>query len=254
MEPPTLLNPSDPNPVRKTAADAVDCPFVLLGDHAGAAIPQSLDDLGLAEADRARHIALDIGVEALGRALSARLGAPFVSQAYSRLVVDCNRDPADSGWIARESDGTRVPGNAAVPAVQRKARRSEIFEPYHRAIEAVLDARNAAGRQTVLVSLHSFTPALGGERRPWQVGVLHDGRRDDFALGVLARLRALGDVVVGDNQPYRMDSTDYTVPRHAYPRGLRYVELEVRQDLLADPAGIAWADGLLGAVLPAAVR
>jgi predicted N-formylglutamate amidohydrolase len=39
---------------------------------------------------------------------------------------------------------------------------------------------------------------------------------------------------IGDNEPYRFDETDYTVPVHACRAGLPYVELEVRQDVLVD--------------------
>lgn len=253
MDPLTLLNPQDPNPVLKSLGGMAASPFVLVGDHAGAAVPAALGELGLSAHDRARHIALDIGVEALGGALARRLGATFVSQSYSRLVVDCNRDPADPAWIAEESDGTAISGNADLSDVEREARRNQIFEPYHRAIGELLDGRAAAGIETVFVSLHSFTPVLGGERRPWEIGVLHDDRRDDFALAVLALLRRRAEPTVGDNQPYRMDATDYTVPRHAFPRNLRYVEMEVRQDLLGGPAGIETIADLLADVLPAAL-
>lgn len=244
-----LLNRQDPNPVRKTVSNAADSPFVLIGDHAGTAIPAALGDLGLSAADRARHIAVDIGVEALGQALSKRLGAPFVSQAYSRLVVDCNRDPDHRGWIAEESDGTPIPGNRDLSREQRTARRVEIFDPYHAAVAKALDTRAAQGRDSVLVALHSFTPVMNGETRPWHVGVLHAGHEDGFAHAVLERLRERSGLVVGDNKPYRMDPTDYTVFRHAFPRGLRYVEIEVRQDLLASEPGVSEISELLGEVI-----
>lgn len=89
-----------------------------------------------------------------------------------------------------------------------------------------------------MVSLHSFTPEIQGRSRPWAVGVLH---RDDSVLSrrVLTLLRAeLGDEA-GDNQPYAMDEVDNTVPLHAGRRGLDYLELEIRQDLIADAAGQA---------------
>jgi predicted N-formylglutamate amidohydrolase len=251
VDPLTLLNPQDPIPVRETAARDGGCPFVLIGDHAGSAIPAALGNLGLSDIDRARHIAVDIGVEALGRALAPRLGAPFVSQAYSRLVVDCNRDPGHAGWIAEASDGSVVPGNLGLSSAQREARRTEIFEPYHRAIAAALDRRE--GRKTVLVSLHSFTPVMNGFARPWEIGVLQHGHEDGFALRVLQALRARRELNVGDNEPYRMDANDYTVPRHAFARGLPYVELEVRQDLLGDAAGVEGFAKLLAKVLPAAL-
>lgn len=229
-----LLNNRDPDPVLKTAVDVTASPFLMIGDHGGVAIPEALGTLGLGKADLARHIALDLGVEELGKSLSARLGAPFLWQAYSRLVCDCNRAPDDSAWMPEISDGTVVPGNRGVDEAGRARRREEIFEPYHRAIGEALDRREAAETETVLLSLHSFTPAMGGEQRPWEVGVLHDGREDDFARAALAWLQANSSYVVGDNQPYRLCEIDFTVPHHAFPRGLRYLELEVRQDVLCD--------------------
>ena len=244
--PSTLLNPSDPHPVRQIAEKSRESMFVLLGDHAGTAIPAALGDLGLSAVDRARHIAVDIGVEALGTALAERLGAQFVSQAYSRLVVDCNRAPGSEGWIAEESDGSVVPGNFGLGAAERAARRSAIFDPYHIAIDEALERRRAASRDTIIVSLHSFTPEMAGRRRPWHIGVLDDGHRDDFALGLLDALQQTG-LTIGDNQPYRMDATDYTVPRHAFARDLRYVEIEVRQDWLV--SSFAEAVGVLSNAL-----
>ena len=65
-------------------------------------------------------------------------------------------------------------------------------------------------------------------------------------LSVLRALRAEGDLVVGDNQPYSVsDDSDYGANVHAEARGLPYVELEIRQDLIADAAGQqAWAQRL----------
>jgi predicted N-formylglutamate amidohydrolase len=227
-----LLAANDPKPVRKTGEVLSNSPFLLVGDHAGRAMPAALQGLGLPESERRRHIAVDIGVRELGLALSTSLDAPFLHQAYSRLVIDCNRDPAHAESIPSSSDGTPIPGNAGLRPANRQARIKDIFQPYHQAIAAALDVRAAVGRETILVSLHSFTPQMNRYARPWHVGVLHDGRRDEFALSVLARLRGQTSWVIGDNEPYRMDQTDYTVPHHAYPRGLRYLELEVRQDLM----------------------
>ena len=56
---------------------------------------------------------------------------------------------------------------------------------------------------------------------------------------MLRNLGARQDVIVGDNEPYVMDDTDYTVPRHASPRDLPYVELELSQAALTMPGGIA---------------
>ena len=237
-------------------------PFVLVSDHAGRAIPQSLGTLGLCDADRARHIAWDTGVAGLGARLSDLLGATLVAQTYSRLVIDCNRRPGHPTSIAPVSDSTPVPGNEGLRPDQRAAREHAIFAPYHAAIAAKLDAMRAAGQPAVLVALHSFTPRLrapsrptpddAGGNRPWHVGVLHN-HDPRFALILRDLFADEGDLVVGDNAPYALsDLDDYTVPVHGEQRGLPHVEIEIRQDLIADEDGeAAWA-ARLARLLPLA--
>ena len=247
-----LLDANDPSPVA-IVNPAGTSPVLFIGDHAGNRIPAALGTLGLAQAQRVRHIAWDIGVRALGEALAARLDAMFVHQVYSRLVIDCNRDPQRVDAVPPVSDETAIPGNAALSAADRARRVEAIHEPYQRAIGDELARRREAGRPGVLVSLHSFTPAMRGRARPWQVGVLHDRGETGLAHAALRWLRADGRWTVGDNEPYQMDNTDHTVPRHAYPVSLPYIEFEIRQDLIDDAAGQqGWADDL-AALLTAVV-
>jgi predicted N-formylglutamate amidohydrolase len=236
-----LLSALDPDPV-KIANAAGRSPFLLTGDHAGNSIPEVLGTLGLADHERRRHIALDIGVAEIGALLAARLDAMFVAQNYSRLVIDCNRDPGSPEAVPASSDETRVPGNEHLEQIARDARIAQIHAPYHGSIADCIDTRSARGTPSILVALHSFTPSLSGDARPWHVGVLHSEGRTDFARALLAALAQETGLMVGDNEPYRMDSTDYSVPRHAFAAGLPYAEIEVRQDLIADIAGqIKWS-------------
>ena len=210
-------------------------------------------ELGLEEADLARHIGWDIGVFALGQRLAQALDSAFISQRYSRLLIDCNRDPVRGDAIPETSDGTTIPGNLALSQADRATRIAGVFKPYHDRIAAELDARAERGIPTIVVALHSFTPVMQGVRRPWQFGVLHLGG-SAFSDAMLARLRSEVDgPEVGDNEPYQMDGVDFTVPHHAIGRGLDYVELEVRQDLLADAAGQQAIAERLARVLPAAL-
>ncbi len=252
----TLLGTEDAAPVVVINPKGASS-FLLIGDHAGNAVPEALGSLGLSDADLARHIGWDIGIGELGALLSTKLDAVFVRQTYSRLVIDCNRSPSQPDLIAEVSDGTGVPGNAGLGEADRAARFREIHTPYQEAIAAEIARRDAAGMTTVLVALHSFTPAMKGalrdQARPWQIGILHDGGDTAFAHALLDVLRAEADLVVGDNEPYRMDLIDYTVPRHAYPERRLYAEIEVRQDLLGSSEGCgAWAERL-ARVLPAAL-
>jgi predicted N-formylglutamate amidohydrolase len=228
-----LLWADDPPPVRVKNAGGRSL-FLLLGDHAGNLVPESLGFLGLGDDDLRRHIALDIGVSQLGAALAEHLDAPFIEQRYSRLVIDCNRAPLSPESVAAVSDGTTIPANEGLPLSARKQRMDEIFNPYHAVI-----AQHLEGREAIVVSLHSFTPSLGGDERPWDIGVLYDGGDTGFAIRFLSLLQASGAWCIGDNRPYTMDETDYTVPRHAYPKRLPYVEIEVRQDHLSTTQGIA---------------
>lgn len=246
----TLLGPTDGMPFHITNT-AGRSSFLLVGDHAGHAVPAKLARLGLADADLARHIALDIGVSALGGRLAKLLDACFIEQHYSRLVVDCNRHADAADALAPVSDGTPVPANRGLDAVARQARLDEIYEPYHRAIAETLVARRQSGQATVLIALHSFTPSLAGAHRPWDIGVLHGGGNDAFARALLAALAAQAGLCIGDNVPYRMDDTDYTVPRHAFAGALPYAEIEVNQRRLADRAGV---DDMAGRLAPALIQ
>lgn len=210
-----------------------------------------MGDLGVGPGDLGRHIAIDIGVQGLGEALARLMDAPFVFQAYSRLVTDCNRDPAREDAIPAASDGIRISGNENLPSAARAARIASIHSPYHAVIANLIDARLSKGQETILLSLHSFTPIMDDIPRPWDVGILHWRGRTDFAHALLAALKAEA-VTVGDNSPYAMDATDYTVPFHAFPRNLRYAEIEIRQDLITNVAAQAsWAELMARAALKA---
>ncbi len=246
-----LIEPDEPDPAALDN-EAGRSPFFLTCDHAGRAIPRRLDGLGLPERERLRHIAWDIGIGAVGGELSRLLDAAVIRQVYSRLVIDCNRDPDVPSSIPEISETTAIPGNRGLSEAARAARRDAVFRPYHDRIAAALDRRAAAGRASVLVALHSFTPVFKGEARPWHAAVLFN--RDPRLARILARLlRAEGGLTVGENEPYAVsDLSDYTVPVHGERRGLPHVEIEIRQDLLADPTGqAAWA-GRLARLLPAA--
>jgi len=236
-----LLAADEPDPVQVLRA-AGSSDLFLTADHAGRVIPRGLGRLGVPESELTRHIAWDIGIRGVTERLSAALDATAVFQTYSRLVIDCNRSPSVPSAMPEVSEHTPIPGNVGLTEDDRAARVAEIFTPYHTRIAALLDARAAEGRRTVYVAMHSFTPTFKGESRAMEVGVLYN-RDVRLAHLLLELLRAEGDLTVGDNAPYAVsDLTDYGVPVHAERRGLAHVEVEIRQDLIADEAGqAAWA-------------
>ena len=241
---PALLGADDPAIFSVHRAQGAS-PFLLLADHAGQQVPRALADLGLPQAELDRHIGWDIGIGGTTRALAERLDAWAIEQTYSRLLIDCNRPLVSPTLIPEVSDHTVVPGNAGLSPAQRQQRIDAIHAPYHARIDAELEARRDAGRPTLLVMMHSFTPVMNGMQRPWHAGVLyHQDTR--FAHALLQALRDEGDLVVGDNEPYSgRDGHGYSIKAHAEKLGLAHALLEIRQDLIADAAGQqAWAERL----------
>ncbi|MDX2103408.1 MAG: N-formylglutamate amidohydrolase [Alphaproteobacteria bacterium] len=240
----SLLSPGDPPPVTVQEYPG-RAPVVVLCDHAGRAVPQALGMLGVEAAAFDRHIAYDIGALSTARHLSRALGATLVASGYSRLVIDCNRCPAEASAMPVVSDGTPVPGNVGLEPEERAARIEGLFRPYHTAIARVLDGFFARGIRPAILSMHSCTPVMDGFQRPWHIGILwgEDGR---IAEPLLTALEAEGDLVVGDNLPYSgRHPAGFTVPTHAVAAKLPHVTFEIRQDLISDEAGCeAWADRL----------
>ncbi len=250
----SLLGPNDPPPFTVVNPNG-QALVVLVCDHASNAIPARLNQLGLSPADLERHIAWDIGAARVTRLLAERFDAPAVLGGYSRLVIDCNRPPGSPTSIAEVSDGTHVPGNKNISDFLIETRVNEVFLPYHYAITRMLAQRwrHGHGRAPALIAIHSFTPVMSGFRRPWHLGVLWN-RDPRLALPLLERFQADPELCVGDNQPYSGREVGYTMDTHGGAAGLPHVEIEIRQDLLADPAGCKrWAT-LVGEVLEAALR
>ena len=248
-----LLDADDPPAFTVHNADGAS-PFVLIADHAGQRIPARLGDLGLPREELDRHIGWDIGIAGVTERLSRKLDAFAILQTYSRLVIDCNRPLHAPGSIVTTSDGTRVPGNLDLDDEARAARALEIFAPYHARITAELDLRVARTESPVLIAMHSFTPVFAGFARPWHAGVLYH-RDTRLAHALLHALRAEPGLDVGDNEPYAIsDDSDFAIPVHGEQRGLLHVELEIRQDLIADEAGQElWAERL-ARLLPPLLR
>ena len=236
-----LLAADEPAPVLEIGRERRSS-FLIAVDHASRRLPRRLGDLGLPSAELERHIAWDIGALEVARRVAAALDAPLLASNYSRLVIDCNRDPRVASSIPTVAESVEVPGNVALSDEEITARRVEIFQPYHDRLRERLDERRRAGRPTILVSQHSMTDVFKGARRAMHAAVLYNRDRR-FAGRVLEVLRREPGLTVAENEPYFMsDETDYTIPQHGEARGLPHVEIEIRQDLIRDEAGqSAWA-------------
>ena len=228
-------------------------PVILLCDHAGYVVPDDVGELGISRVNLMRHIGWDIGAAAVTRALATRLEATALFNHVSRLVIDVNRRPRTVTSIPPISDGCVIPNNQHLnkAAVDRRIR--DYFLPYHKAVARRIAAFRRQGRVPVLIAVHSFTPHLDGEDRPWHVGVLWRGDRR-LAGPALERLHAEPDLVIGDNQPYSgQREFGFTVTFHAQRTRLPHIMFELRQDEIAEPAGVDRYARLLGDCLEPAL-
>ena len=219
--------------------------LLLTADHARRDVPAEYGSLGLEESEFDRHIAYDIGVEALTRALAGRLQAPAVLGGFSRLLIDPNRGEDDPTLIMQLSDGAVISGNYPMSAGEREDRLTRFYRPYHEAVtEMSARVERESGHAPFIVSIHSFTPRWKDRARPWQIGLLWD--KDNRAVApLLSLLRAEPGLVVGDNEPYDGALRNDAMYRHATAKGFAHVLIEVRQDLIADEAGaVEWAERL----------
>ena len=243
-----FLGPDEPPPC-EVVEGRNPSPYFVLCDHAGRRLPRALGSLGLPADALDRHITWDIGASGLARRLARALDAWLILQNYSRLVIDCNRPLTSPDSIAACSEDTVIPGNQQVSREQAALRAEHVFEPYHARIRRELDHRSALGRPSTLIFVHSFTPTFRGVARSWHAGVLYH-RDVRVAAPLLAALRRDPALVIGDNEPYAANPlSDYGIIEHGERRGLPHVEIEVRQDLLADETGQqAWAERLARAL------
>jgi predicted N-formylglutamate amidohydrolase len=231
------------HPVTEIAGDPASGVIVLC-DHASNEIPPEYRALGLPESELSRHIAYDIGAAWMAERLAERLSAPALLTNFSRLLIDPNRGDDDPTLVMRFSDGAIVPGNAKVDESEVERRIRRFFRPYDRAITAAINRSLDGGIRPVILSIHSFTPVWRGYPRPWHAGILwaRDGR---LSRALIAAMRAAGDLVVGDNEPYNGALTGDVIDRHALKNGFSNTLIEIRQDLIAErETASAWGDRL----------
>lgn len=241
----SLLQPGEADPVI-LVNEGASSRVVLVCEHAGRVVPRALGNLGLGEDDLSRHIAWDIGAEAVSRALAKKLDATLILQRYTRLAYDCNRPPEHPGAMPEISELTPIPGNMNLSAADRLARTQALYEPFHAAVRAVLDAKTAP----VFVTIHSFTRHFKGMVRDVELGLLHHAD-DRLALGLQRLMQERHPQIdTRINEPYGPgDGVAHTLDLHGNSRGIKNVMIEIRNDLIAGEEGQAIWAGLLGGLI-----
>lgn len=227
--------------------------LIFVCDHASNAVPAEFASLGLPPELFKQHIAYDIGAADVTRAFAAAFNAPAILGTYSRLLIDLNRGADDPTIVMKLSDGAIIPGNAKADWPEIHRRIDRFYTPYHNEIEREIARARALSITPVIVSVHSFTPEWKGKKRPWQIGVLWSEKDGRLAIPLMEELRRQGDITVGDNEPYHGELENDCMAQHALAHGFAHVLIEIRQDLIADAAGIAKWSARLVPILRAAL-
>ena len=202
---------------------------VVICEHASHHIPDEYNGLGLSESDSQSHAAWDPGARAVSILLSEVLDAPVIASTVSRLVYDCNRPPDAASAMPEKSERIEVPGNKDLTTEDRNKRTQAIYDPFCAAVAKVLETR---GPDTVVVTIHSFTPIFHGQPRRVELGLLHDADTR-LADAMLAHADALAHRRVERNAPYGpADGVTHSLKIHALSRGMANVMIEIRNDLL----------------------
>ena len=225
---------------------------LLLCEHASCHVPGRYGGLGLREEWRESHAAWDPGARAVALRLAQALDAPLVASRVSRLVYDCNRPPDSAGAMPVLSEVVEVPGNRDLTPEQCEERIATVYRPFCDAVSALIAARRGRGLPTVLITVHSFTPVFYGQRRETEIGILHD-EDSRMADAMLAEAGRLPGRRIERNRPYGPeDGVTHSLKIHGIAQGLANVMIELRNDLVADEAGVeAMARDLMTMIEPA---
>lgn len=229
-------------PVYEIINPAGRAPCVLTCEHAGIAVPDSMNLLGLSPEDYTRHYAYDIGAAAVTRALAARLDAPAILANYSRLIVDLNRSENHPTTFPVHGEGKPIPANLDMSVMEREERLDVFYRPYHKALSELIERKRQSCTTPALLSVHSFTRTFFKFVRPWHIGFLwaQDSRIACSGIEYFSRK----GYMTGDNHPYDAricgECTAYT---HGDMHKLPNVIIEYRNDLIDTAEKIGpWID------------
>ncbi len=205
--------------------------LLLTCEHAGNRIPRVYTRLFRGASKLLEsHRGWDPGALVLARRLSRALDRPLLAVNWSRLFVEANRSPSNPRiWSRFTKD---------LPKAERERILERWWRPHRHAVEDAVAAGVARGGRVLHVAVHSFTPALDGEVRNAEVGLLYDSRRKREATVCrrwAAILRELDPGLrIRFNYPYSGAADGLTTwlrKRHAQARYVG-IELEINQALV----------------------
>jgi predicted N-formylglutamate amidohydrolase len=173
------------------------------------------------------HRGYDPGSKELAVTLSRGLKTPLYSSDISRLLVDLNRSPGHPHIFSEIS--------RAFARHEKTVILESYYLPYRRAVESVVERLVPAGEAVLHLSVHTFTPILGGSIRRADIGLLYDPGRKTEASFSLSLQKIYSGLLPGfkirRNYPYpgRSDSLTFALRKRFVPESYLGIELELNQ-------------------------
>lgn len=218
--------------------------LLMVAEHAGWAVPESLGNLGCDIDFSQVHFGCDIGVAALMKIMND-LGAETYESVYSRAILDPNRDLASSTLIPAMQDGITLPANAGIAPEDRAGRIDAFYHGYHTPLDSIVNTRLAEHPNLFYMSVHSMEKRLEvdslGQKtddkiRP-RIALLFRDKEEALAEQFAAFFRAQGIDDIGMNVPYSAKNENHKVPMfEKYQPRLPLIMIEFRNDLIRDEA------------------
>lgn len=212
--------------------------IVISCEHGGNRIPAACRHLFSPDpAVLNTHRGLDIGALAIARVLARTLSVRLYYSQTSRLLVDLNRSPHHPKLFSEFS--------RACDLETRQRLLHKYYYPYRQNLERHIRDIIADRRPVLHLSVHSFTPALAGQIRNADFGLLYDPtrvREKQFSGGLKHAMDRHSGRVTRLNYPYRGNADGLTTYlRRQFPQSAYIgIEIEVNQDhILADSRHIS---------------
>lgn len=227
-----------------TAGHGARVRWLFTCEHGGRAVPDEYQALFRgAEEVLASHRGWDAGALDVFNAIAPDHGDAAYPATTTRLLVDLNRSLHHPRVFSEYT--------CVLPPEARTDLAARCWRPWREAVAGTVAGWLDGGHRVRHVSVHSFTPVLGGQVRNADIGLLYDPGRETERVLCL-RWQALlveRGWRVRRNYPYRGNADGHTTAmRRRF--GPRYtgIELELNQALF--PAGV----GPLCADLDATLR
>lgn len=175
--------------------------FVISCEHGGNDVPPEFA-FAFASAHatgrRHSHRGYDPGALAATKQFAIAVQSPPHVCTRTRLLVDLNRSLDNEDLFSKFT--------RSLSSSQREQILAIDYFPHRRAVEASIRTAIADGHRAVHLSIHTFTPRIGGKWRPIDVGLLFDPARSGETVFCeqwrVTLSRSRPRLRVFDNQPY----------------------------------------------------